>query len=195
MSKLTYYDKRADFWRKHYEMAQPYNEFIKTDPGKAQRWIEFEQRTPELAPGQRERVQGYNREINILAYVGIWCGDCARQVPMVKKIAEAAGEKVKLRLIDREESSELKEELRILGATRVPVFVFLTEDFWEIDRVGDRLLPVYRAKASRELGMDYDAGIMTPMALGEEFEAWIDVFERVLLMTRLSPPLRQRYDD
>ena len=87
------------------------------------------------------------------------------------------------------------EELRIMGATRVPRLVFLTEDYWEIDRIGDRLLPVYRAKAAREAGMNYDAGVMTPKAMEEETEAWLNVFERALLMTRLAPPLRKRHND
>ena len=43
--------------------------------------------------------------------------------------------------------------------------------------------------------MDYDAGVLTPKAMEEETEAWLDVFERVLLMARLAPPLRRRHDD
>jgi hypothetical protein len=116
-------------------------------------------------------------------------------VPIIRKIVEAAGEKINIRLIERETSPELMEELRMLGATRVPRVVFLTEDFWEIDRAGDRLLPVYRAKAAREIGMNFDAGVMSPKALLEEIEAWVNELERILLMTRLSPILRHRYND
>ena len=195
MSKPVYYDKRSEFWREHFNIAQPYEEYIKEYPEKSIRWIEFEKRSPDLSEEQKKRVQGFNRGINILAMVGIWCGDCVRQIPMIRKIAEAAGDKVKLRVIERETSVELMEELRIVGAARLPMFVFLTEDFWEITRVGDRLLPVYRAKAAREIGMDYDAGILTPSGLLEELEAWVNEIERVLLMARLSPPLRQRHKD
>ena len=114
---------------------------------------------------------------------------------MIRKIAESAGEKVNLRLIERETSLDLMEELRIIGAGRVPIVVFLTEDFWEISRIGDRLLSVYRAKAAREIGLDYGAGIMTSNALTTELDGWVDEFERALLMARLSPPLRMRYND
>ena len=140
-------------------------------------------------------MQGFNREIKILAMVGIWCGDCVRTTSIIRKIADAAGDKVNIRFIERETSPELMEELRVMGATRVPRLVFLTEDYWEIDRIGDRLLPVYRAKAAREAGMNYDAGVMTPKAMEEETEAWLNVFERALLMTRLAPPLRKRHND
>jgi thiol-disulfide isomerase/thioredoxin len=192
---MSYQDNRAHFWKKHYEMALPYEEYLKTDPEKAVRWREFEPRAPTLSGEQKKRVQDYNREINILVMVCIWCGDCVRTTSIIRKIAEAAGEKLNIRFIERETSPELVEELRILGATRVPRIVFLTEDFWEIDRAGDRLLPVYRAKAAREIGMNHDAGVMTPKAIQEETEAWLDVFERVLLMARLAPPLRKRYND
>ncbi len=195
MSKPTYYDNRAQFWKKHYEMALPYEEYLLTDPEKAQRWRDFEERAPELTGEQKKRVQGYDREINILAMVGIWCGDCVRTTAIIRKIAKAAGNKINIRFIERETSPELMEELRIMGATRVPRFVFLTEDYWEIDRAGDRLLPVYRAKGAREAGMDYGAGVMTPKAMEEETTAWLEVFERALLMTRLAPPLRRRHND
>jgi hypothetical protein len=26
--KPTYYDKRAEFWKRHFDMAKPYDEFI-----------------------------------------------------------------------------------------------------------------------------------------------------------------------
>ena len=192
---MSYQDNRADFWREHYQKALPYEEYLETYPDKAQRWRDFEPRAPELTPEQKKRVQGFNREINILAMVGIWCGDCVRTTSIIRKIAEAAGEQVNIRFIERDSNPELMEELRIMGATRVPRIVFLTEDYWEIDRAGDRLLPVYRAKAARETGMDFDAGVMTPKAMEEETEAWLDVFERVLLMARLAPPLRKRHND
>jgi thiol-disulfide isomerase/thioredoxin len=195
MSKYSYFDNRAAFWKKHYDMALPYEEYLKTDPEKAKRWIDFEPRAPDLTDEQINCIQGYDREINILIYSGIWCGDCVRQVPIIKKIAEAAGDKVNFKLIERETSPELMEELRIVGASRVPRIVFLTEDFWEIHRTGDRLLPVYRSKAAREIGMNHNPGVLTPKALKEETEAWVEEFERVLIMTRLSPPLRNRYND
>ena len=114
---------------------------------------------------------------------------------MLKKLADAAGPTVHLRVIDREASPELQDELRILGALRVPVVVFLTEDFWEVGRFGDRHLTVYRAKASREIGRGQPQGVLSLKALVTEMAQWVDVFERMLTMVRLSPPLRKRHGD
>jgi len=194
--KPAYYDTRSKFWRRHFEMAANYDDWTAESNQKlAQRWIDQAVRTPKLSEGQRERLAGYDRKLNVLLYGGIWCGDCARSGPMLKRIAEACGELVVLRVIDREASEELKDELRILGATRVPFVVFLSEDFWEVDRFGDRSLSVYRAKANREIGRGFPSGILSPRALAEEMEEWVDVFERVLIMLRLAPQLRKRYGD
>ena len=140
-------------------------------------------------------MEGYNRELNILIYAGTWCGDCSRQVPMLKKMADAAGDRVKLRLIDREFSKDLQDELRIVGGLRVPIVVFLTEDFWEVGRFGERLLHVYRSKAAREIGRGSDTDALSTSALAVEISDWLDIFERMLLMVRLSPPLRKRHND
>ena len=194
--KPTYYDKRSEFWRRHFDQAAEYEEFLDNeDQQHAERWSDMMSRLPDLTLGQVERLKGYNREMNVLVYGGIWCGDCVRQGPMLKKIADTIGPQVHLRFIDRAASEELQDELRILGALRVPVVVFLSEDFWEVGRFGDRLLNVYRAKAAREIGRGPNAGVLSPKALAEEMSEWVGLFERTQIMLRLSPPLRHRHGD
>jgi len=196
MSNPIYYDKREDFWRKHWAQASEYDDFIlEQDQSHAEKWRNIEKRIPDLTPEQAERLQGYDRELNILVYGGIWCPDCQRQAPMLKKITETIGPKAHIRIIDRDTSKELKDELRILGATRVPMIIILSEDFWEIGRYGDRLLSVYRAKAAREIGRGPRAGVLSPKALEAEMSEWVDIIERAEIMLRLSPPLRRRYND
>jgi len=191
-----YYDKRGEFWRKHFEAGLELESFIKSGkPEEVVNWRERAERIPDLTPEQRARLEGYDRELNILMYAGTWCGDCSRQAPMLKKIADAAGDKVKLRLVERESSKELQDELRLVGGLRVPVVVFLTEDFWEVGRFGERLLHVYRSKAAREIGRGSDEGVLSPGALEKEMSDWLNIFERMLLMVRLSPPLRKRHGD
>ena len=194
--KPTYYDKRSDFWKRHWEQAKPYDHYLEGhDESLTVRWYETMERLPELQHEQAEKLRGYNRELNMLMYAGVWCGDCSRQGPMLKKIKDAIGLDANLRVIDRESSEELQDELRIVGALRVPMVVFLSEDFWEVGRFGDRMITTYRAKAARQLGRDFNAGILTPRALANEMAEWVYIVERMLIMLRLSPPLRRRYDD
>ncbi|MCW3988867.1 MAG: thioredoxin family protein [Candidatus Bathyarchaeota archaeon] len=191
-----YQDKRSEFWRAHFDKASEYEAYIEgSEQEHIQRWRDSEKRIPALSEEQLKRLQGYDRELNVLVYSGIWCGDCARQGPLLKKLAEACGEKVKIKFIERDASPELMEELRIVGATRVPILVFLSEDFWEMARFGERTLSVYRAKAAREIGREFDGGILSPKAREKELSDWAEIFERVLIMLRLSPPLRRRHGD
>jgi thiol-disulfide isomerase/thioredoxin len=191
-----YHDNRSEFWKAHFEKATEYETYLaEGNQQYVPRWRDSEMRVPSLSEGQLRRLRGYDRELNVLVYSGIWCGDCSRQGPLLKKLGDAIGEKANIRFIEREASPELMEELRIVGATRVPMVVFLSEDFWEIARFGERTLGVYRAKAAREIGREFDAGILSPKARDRELAIWADIFERVLIMLRLSPPLRKRHGD
>jgi hypothetical protein len=196
LNKPAYYDKRSSFWRKHFEMAIDYKSYLSSSDQKHfARWRQSELRAPDLTDEQRHRLSDLNREMNVLMYCGAWCGDCSRQGAYLKSIADACGDTVRLRLIDRETSQDLQDELRIVGAPRVPVVVFLTEDFWELGRFGERTLSVYKSKAAREIGRGGDSGILSPRARERELAEWVDIFERFLLMARLSPPLRKRHND
>lgn len=192
-----YQDKRADFWREHFERALPFAAYLAQEADHAAKWREMQSALPGLTTGELRQLGGKNRALRVLVLCGAWCGDCARQVPMLEQIAGAVGEQCDLRLVDRDAHPDLREELRLLGAMRVPVAVFLSEDFYEVGRFGDRLLFAYRRKAERELGEACDAGILSPPTeelIAERVE-WVDVFERMLLMLRLAPPLRSRWGD
>jgi len=196
--KPKYRDKRASFWKEHFDLGMPYEEYLeRSDPAHAAKWQKMAAALPALSGEQAARLKNHNRRLNVLVYSGIWCGDCVRQGPMIEAITEAGGPEINLRFIERDASEELQDELRVLGALRVPVVVFFSEDFFEVGRFGDRLLTVYRRKAERETGAACDAGLVAPESeeLAAEQAEWIDIFERMLLMLRLAPPLRERYGD
>lgn len=193
-----YYDVRSDFWKRAFAQGLGYDDYLKTtEPDKAERWRTMAERIPALTGEQSGRLAEHGRAMKILVLSGAWCGDCVRQGPMLERIVSACGPRVKLRLIDRDADSEIRDEMRILGAARVPAAVFLSEDYFEIGRFGDRLLTVYRKKAAREIGPACATGIVAPPPeeLAAELAEWVDIFERMLLMLRLSPMLRERYGD
>lgn len=193
----NYWDSRSELWKTAFAAALPYAQYLATDPPKAERWVTMGRQIPPLTADEKARLQGHERIMNVLVSSGIWCGDCVRQGPMLEQIAKACGPKTTLRWIDRDADERVKNELRVVGAERVPMILFLTEDFWELGRFGDRLLSVYRAKARRELGAACSTGLFAPPddELRAEQAEWIDIFERMLLMARLSPPLRARHGD
>ncbi|HEY7789510.1 MAG TPA: thioredoxin family protein [Vicinamibacterales bacterium] len=193
----TYFDIRSAFWKRAVERASDYETYLAESPApQAARWRQQESRVPPLGPADRERLTGHGCPMHVLVVSGVWCGDCVRQGPIIKQLADAAGADVQLRLIDRDLDPAVRDEVRILGAMRVPVAIFLTTQFLEIGRVGDRMLSTYRRKAITEVGAACALpGARTPVdeTLAERGE-WIDVFERMLLMVRLSPVTREAVD-
>ena len=149
-----------------------------------------------LKEDQRSLIAGFQRQINVLVTSGLWCGDCAAQVPMLDHIASASS-KVTLRVLDRDEHMDLAERVMICGGLRVPTVLFLNEDFEFIAIHGDKTLSRLRAKAAKSLG----ASCPLPGADVDSDEAaatladWVREFEYVHLVTRLSPKLRERHDD
>ena len=196
MSSPDLYDIRSQLWRDAFSDALPYADYVATGTAAQQeKWHAYRQRFA-LSDEQRAVASGCVRQLNVLVLSGIWCGDCARQGPMLDVIAESMPT-MNLRFIDNQVHPQLRDELRIHGAARVPVVVSLSEDFFEVGRSIDRQLSAYRRKAATELGDACDSGIVPPAAeeLREELGQWFESFERQQLLLRLSPFLRRRHND
>lgn len=194
----SYRDIRSRQWRAWFEAAQSYEAYLAASPpDKAARWRGAEEKLPALETEARGRLQGFGRELNLLLVSGVWCGDCVRQGPMIRQLVDACDDGVSLRVIDRDAIPALRDEVRILGAERVPVLVFLSEDFFEVGRFGDRMLARYRRKAQNEFGAacPVPSALIPEDELREERDEWLDILERMLLMVRLAPSLRQRHQD
>lgn len=190
------FDKRSEFFRSYFNKGAPYAAYVATGtPEQQRRWQQYEEAL-KLTEPQHKLLTQCSRQVNVLVMSGIWCGDCARQCPLFPKIS-AANPKFSFRFLDNKEHPELQDELRIQGGTRVPVVVALSEDFFEIARFGDRTLSAYRRKARNELGPACPVGLIIEdaEALETEVSEWMQFFERVHLVARLSPFLRQRHRD
>ena len=191
-----YRDIREQFFRQYYEKAVPYDEYLAaSEPKHAERWREQEKGL-RLTDAQKQLLGSFKRTMHALCVSGVWCGDCVRQGPIFRAF-EKASPVLHFRYLDRDRCPEVMDELRITGARKVPVVVFLSEDFFEVGRYGDRTLSVYRGKAERELGPACPVGFHAQAVeeLAVETQEWLDVVERMHLLVRLSPPLRRRYGD
>ena len=134
--------------------------------------------------------------MNVLCLAGAWCGDCVEQCPILQRLAEGSSRCVDLRFLDRDEHPDVQAELSICGGKRVPVAVFLSEDFYECARFGDRTLSTYRVMAASLAGAACPTGHAFDDDLQQaQVQEWLDQFERVELMLRLSPCLRRRHED
>ena len=151
-----------------------------------------------LDPSQRELLAAFVRDMNVICLAGAWCGDCARQCPMLDCIATASN-RIHLRFFDRDAEPELAGELRICGGARVPMAVFFSEDFAECGRYGDRTLSHYRRMAA---SAGVSSAALDGTTRGDDADhqrivltEWLSEFERAQWMLRVSPRLRAKHGD
>jgi thiol-disulfide isomerase/thioredoxin len=186
-----------EFLAGKFSQGLPYDQYLLTgNPEQQRRWTEFHARVT-LTAAHRDLLAGFVRQMHVLVVSGIWCGDCVQQCPLLDHIASANPAKIDLRFVDRDLHRDLAEQVRINEGDRVPVALFLAEDFHLCSIFGDRTLNRYRAMAHRQLGPSCPTGIGGPD--GEELAAtlndWVNEFERIQLMLRLSPRLRKKHAD
>jgi thiol-disulfide isomerase/thioredoxin len=184
-------------WTRQWEQALPYAEFLTRhgEPRHQERWQRMYEQIL-LSEAQRTLLASFARQMHLLCVAGAWCGDCVLQGPILQRFQEASPA-IQVRFMDRDVHSDVQDALVLNAGRRVPVVVFLSEDLEECGRFGDRTLAAYRRIARDRLGSVCLTGIVPPD--DEYTEAvtadWMNEVERVQLMLRLSPRLRQKHGD
>lgn len=184
-------------WQHAWERALPYATFLEVhgDAGHRERWQRIYDQIA-LTDPQRALLASFARRMHLLCVAGAWCGDCVLQGPILQRVQEASPA-VLVRFMDRDAHPDVQDALVLNAGRRVPVVVFLAEDFEECGRFGDRTLTTYRRMARDRLGPACPTGIVPP---DDEYLAavtadWVNEVERVQLMLRLSPRLRAKHGE
>jgi thiol-disulfide isomerase/thioredoxin len=183
-------------WAARHAAGLPYADYIRTGkPDQTEAWTKiYHQAT--LTDAQKELLGGFTRRMKVIGLSGIWCGDCVQQGPLIERIAEAS-DAIDLRWLDRDEHSEVQDLVTINAGRRVPVVIFLSEDDELVGWYGDRTLSRYRAIAARQLGPScpLPGAPVDDDELAATLHDWLQEFERVQLLLRLSTRLRQKHGD
>ncbi|HWY87872.1 MAG TPA: thioredoxin family protein [Gemmataceae bacterium] len=180
-----------------YQRGLPYADFIATHANDAQkeRWRLMHAQVS-LTAAQEQLLGSFTREMPVLVLAGAWCGDCINQCPIHEHFA-ATAPVIQIRYLDRDKHAEVQRELQICGGKRVPVLVFFAEDGFEVARYGERTLSKYRQLMRDQAGPTCPTGIAVsgdPL-LAQVTQDWLNEFERVQWLLRLSPRLRQKHND
>ena len=180
-----------------YNRGLPYADFIARYATEAQRqrWLVVHEQV-KLSAAQRELLGAFRRTMPVLCLAGAWCGDCINQCPIFEHFA-AAAPALQVRYLDRDEYADVQNALRINAGNRVPVLVFFSEDGQEIARYGERTLSKYRQMMRDMAGASCPTGLVIsgdPL-LVQVTQDWLNEFERVQWLLRLSPRLRQLHGD
>lgn len=185
------------FLTEKFSAGLPYERYVLTGTDEQQRRWKQVYDVARITDRQKELISGFARDMKVLISSGIWCGDCVQQVPLLQRIAEGNSSRIDLRIVDRDQHRDLAEKLRINGGDRVPVALFLSEDFELCSVYGERTLNRYRALARTQLGAACPIAIAPPDAdeVAATLQDWLNEFERIQLMLRLSPRLRRKHND
>lgn len=180
-----------------FSLGLGYEDFLArhANDGQKSRWrAAYEQVV--LTPHQCDNLAAFSRQMNVLCLAGAWCGDCINQCPIFEHFAKVAGN-IRLHYFDRDEHPDLQKELQINGGNRVPVLVFFSEDGFEVARYGERTLSKYRQMVRELASASCPTGINLPgeTLLAQVTHDWLNEFERVQWLLRLSSRLRQKYQD
>lgn len=186
-----------------FESADNYDRFLEryAQPLDLARW-QAKGKSLILTEAQQELLAGFKRRMNVLCLAGAWCGDCVDQCPIFERFTTHT-DKIKLRFVDRDDCPEpLRDSLKVCGGNRVPVVLFLSEEFQPTGMYGDRTLVKYRAMTQSLTGDACSTGLTMPAAPGTMdpmttavVELWLGEFERNQLILRTSPRLRQKHND
>ncbi len=184
-------------WAGVFDEALNYTEFLDkyASPAQRERWNASHARFT-LDAEQAALLAGFTRKLPVLCMAGAWCGDCINQCPIFDHFA-IASTAIDLKFIDRDARPDIGDALAINGGHRVPCVLFLSEDFQEVSRYGERTLVGYRKMAEDQLGPSCPTGLVPPdealtKAVATE---WLGQFERAQLILRLSARLRAKYQD
>jgi thiol-disulfide isomerase/thioredoxin len=184
-------------WQAAFEAALPYAAFLDrhATPDQRSRWDAFHERVV-LTPAHKATLGSFVRRMPVLVLSGAWCGDCVNQCPIFAHFA-AAAPVIDLRFLDRDARPDIAAHLKVCGGQRVPTVAFFSEDFAPVLFYGDRTLSAYRAAAAAQLGASCSSGAAPPPAdqIAAVISDWLDQFERVHLILRLSARLRQIHGD
>ena len=182
-----------DLW----SLGLDYTEFLDKYASVEQRrrWDDFHSHIV-LTQHQLEILASFRRDMRVVVVAGAWCGDCIQQCPIFDHFARQSP-CLQVRYFDRDDNPKLADELSICGGRRVPSLLFLAEDGAPCGRYGDRTLSKYRDLASGLEGAYCPTGLVAPGAslLVSVIQDWLNEFERIQLMLRTSPRLRQKHGD
>ncbi len=188
-----------DFLKSKFEAALAYDDFVALGDSEGHR-PPWDQRYGqlELDSNQKDLVKSFTRRTHVLCMSGTWCGDCALQGSAMQRIAEGNPDCINLRYLLRgEEQADLVVKAPINAGFRVPVTWFMAEDFEPVAWFGDRTLSRYRSMARKALPPQETAAQPTPPEdpVREVLREMLEEFERVELLLRLSPRLREVHGD
>ena len=185
-------------WQKTFNQSLPYQKFLDEFATGDQRvkWDAVHSKI-QLSKEQKTLLEGFVRRMPVIVLCGTWCGDCVNQCPIFEHF-DSVSDALDVRFLDRDACPDIAAHLKVCGGQRVPTVVFLSEDWYPVLVYGDKTLSAYRSASGEQMvGSSCSTGLVSPAsdATAAVVSDWLDQFERVQLILRLSGRLRQVHGD
>lgn len=188
---------KTNYLKSKHEAGLSFEDYLNhAKPSEKENWLKTYD-SISLSDQQRQLLGSFSREMKVVVLSGSWCGDCSQQGPILQRIAETNPQKINLRWLERDDHMDLSDQLMINGGNRVPIVVFCAEDYEQVGWFGDRVLSRYRAMAAQNLGgaCPLPGAPVPDDQIKGAISDWVQQFERVHLLLRLSGRLRQKHGD
>jgi thiol-disulfide isomerase/thioredoxin len=111
-----------------YERGFPFERYLMSVEKHAELWRGM-YRTATVAADAVDRLRRVNGVWRLLAISEDWCGDCVSTLPIVARLAEAAG--LELRVVGRDSHPELIDAHLTSGTRSIPVVIVLDHAYRE----------------------------------------------------------------
>ena len=183
--------------KSRFALGLPYERYVLTGNASEQANFARTLESTRLTDAQRTLIGAFTRKMPVLVLSGMWCGDCSQQCPIFARIANANPGAIDLRFLDRDEHRDLSDQVRICAGNRVPTVIWMSEDFEFCHLLGDRTISRLRSMAARYLGpaCPVPGAELEPDLSAAMVADWVQEFERIHLLLRLSPRLRELHGD
>jgi hypothetical protein len=110
--------------------------------------IEGYERNVEIPPEDLAVFKDLPRPLDVLAIGSDWCYDVLTNLPVLARLARESGN-LNLRIFDRDENPDLRDQFMNGPYQSIPVFVFFDEDFNEIGHWIERPKSVTQLRADK----------------------------------------------
>ncbi|WP_405370081.1 thioredoxin family protein [Nonlabens sp. Asnod2-A12] len=83
-------------------------------------------KTMKILPENQEFLSAFDKEVYFLIITESWCGDAAQTMPMMNKVAQAAG--VDLRVVLRDDNLDLMDEFLTNGGRSIAKLILINKE-------------------------------------------------------------------
>ena len=184
-------------YQQKFEEGLSYDEFLKQHAkGREKENWDRTYDSLSLSDSQKSLLQGFQRKMKVMVLAGAWCGDCVDQCPIFQKFAEVS-ENILLRFFDRDVHADLAQRHTTCGGMRVPTVLFFSEDDTFCGQYGDKTLVKYRKLSESLAGGFCPSGLLSEESELQQqiIQEWLNQFERIQWILRLSGRLRRLHGD